>query len=128
MRWKKIFYFERLSLRYQASQQVLQECWGLRMKTLERCQSRHSSVFIVNREHISRLVLMLNLNRKTFAGLILKWQIILKTRLGILRVMLQYFKCEQNLATNDIWIYTITTLRVNQWEIFEEFTSNDDSS
>ena len=45
----------------------------------------------------------------------------------MLRVMLQYFQCEQNLVTSSIWIYTITTLRVNQWEIFEQFTSHDDS-
>ena len=41
--------------------------------------------------------------------------------------MLQYFQCEQNLVTNSIWIYTIATLRINQWELFEEFTSDDDS-
>ena len=42
--------------------------------------------------------------------------------------MLQYFKCEQNLLTNSIWAYAITTLRVNQLEIFEkDFTSDIDS-
>ena len=39
-----------------------------------------------------------------------------------------YFKCEQNLLTNSILIYTITTLWVNQWKIFaKEFTSDIDS-
>ena len=42
--------------------------------------------------------------------------------------MLQYFQCEQNLVTNDIWTYTITTLRVSQWERFvKEYTSDDNS-
>ena len=31
--------------------------------------------------------------------------------------MLQYFQCEQNLLTNSIWIYIVTTLQVNQSEI-----------
>ena len=40
-------------------------------------------------------------------------------------VLLYYVKCEQNLLTNSIRTYTITTLRVNQWEIFvKEFTSD----
>ena len=52
---------------------------------------------------------------------------ILKTRSGIPCVM-YYFKCEQNLLTNRIWTYTITTLWVNQWDIFaKEFTSDVDS-
>ena len=39
-----------------------------------------------------------------------------------------FFKCEQDLLTNIIWTYTITTLRVNEWEIFaKEFTSDVDS-
>ena len=37
--------------------------------------------------------------------------------------MLYYFKCEQNLLTNIIWIFTISNLRVYQWEILaKEFT------
>ena len=36
--------------------------------------------------------------------------------------------CDQNLLTNNIWSYTMTILRVNQWEIFaKEFTSSVDS-
>ena len=43
--------------------------------------------------------------------------------------MLLYLKCEQNLLTNSIWTNAITTLRVNQWEIFaKEFTSDVDFS
>ena len=42
--------------------------------------------------------------------------------------MLKYFKYEQNLLTISLWTYTITSLRVNQWEIFaKEFTSDVDS-
>ena len=49
---------------YQAYQQVIQECSGLRMKTLERCQWRHSSVFIVNREYISSFVLIVEFEQE----------------------------------------------------------------
>ena len=36
--------------------------------------------------------------------------------------------CGQNLLTNNIWSYTMTILRVNQWEILaKEFTLNIDS-
>ena len=34
------------------------------MKTLERCQWRHSSVFIVNREHISSFVLIVEFEQE----------------------------------------------------------------
>ena len=37
-------------------------------------------------------------------------------------------KIEQNLLKNSIWTYNITTLRVNQREVFaKEFTSDVDS-
>ena len=36
-----------------------EKCSRLRMKTLERCEWRHSSVFIVNYEHISSFVLII---------------------------------------------------------------------
>ena len=97
------------------------------METFERYQWRHSSVFNVNREHISCFVLIVEFEQENVSGFMLKWQTLLETRSSILRVMLQYFQCEQNVVTNSIWVYTITTLRVNQWKIFEEFTSNDDS-
>ena len=72
-------------------------------------------------------MLIAEFEKENFGGYILKWQTFLETRSGILPVMLQYFQYEQNLVTNDIWIYTTTILPVNQWEIFVEFTSNDDS-
>ena len=34
--------------------------------------------------------------------------------------MLWYTKGEKNLLTNSIWNYTITNLRVNEWEIPEK--------
>ena len=70
------------------------------------------------------LFYLLTLNRQTFAWFILKRQISLKTRSGISCVMC-YFKCEQSLLANSIWTYTITTLWLNQWEIFaKEFISD----
>ena len=70
--------------------------------------------------------LLLTLNWQTFDWFISKRQTYLKTRSGISFVM-YYFKCERNLLTNSIWTYTITTLWVNQGEIFaKEFTSERD--
>ena len=37
-----------------------ENCSKLRMKTLERCQWRHSSVYIVNRRHISNFLLFIH--------------------------------------------------------------------
>ena len=51
-------------MRYQAYQQVVQECSGLRMKTLEPCQWRHPVVFIANREHISSFVLIVEFEQE----------------------------------------------------------------
>ena len=94
------------------------------MKTLERCQWRRSSVYIVNCEHISNFVLIVDFEQGNIC-----WVQIREQRLGISCITLQYFKREQNLLTNSIWTYTNTTLRVNHfWGIFaEEFTSDADS-
>ena len=51
-------------MRYQVSQQVLQEVSRLRMKTLERSQWRQSSIFVVNREHISSFVLIVEFEQE----------------------------------------------------------------
>ena len=72
------------------------------------------------------LFYLLTLNRQTFALFILKRSTFL-TRSGISCVM-YYFKCEQTVLTNSIWTYIITTLWMNQWDIFaKDFTSNVDS-
>ena len=104
----------------------------LRMKTLARSQWRHSipvSLLLTVKifQSLFSLLSCWNLNRETFAGFILWRQTLLKTRSGISCVILQYFKCKQNLLRNGIWAYTIATLLVNQWEIFQEFTSDVDS-
>ena len=41
--------------------------------------------------------------------------------------MLRYFQCEQNVLTNSMRTYTITALRVDQWEILAEFILDVDS-
>ena len=46
------------------SQQVVQQCSRLRIKTLERCQWRQSSIFVVNREHISSFVLIVEFEQE----------------------------------------------------------------
>ena len=45
-----------------------ESCSRLRMKILERCQYRHSCVFIVNCEHILNFVLIVDLNRQPLLG------------------------------------------------------------
>ena len=40
------------------------------MKTLEQCQWRRSSAFILNCEHISNFVLLVTLKRQMFAEII----------------------------------------------------------
>ena len=82
IKWKKIFYFDRLSLRYQAYRQVVQECSGLRMKTLERCQWCHSSVFIVNRERISSFVLIVELEWENVCWIHIEMKNILGDKIG----------------------------------------------
>ena len=72
------------------------------MKTLERCKWRHSSVFIVNREHISSFVLIVEFEHGNVCWIHIEIQILLEARSGILRAMLQYFQCEQNLVTYNI--------------------------
>ena len=58
-------------------------CSKLKIKTLERRQSRRSGAFIVNSEHISHhflLFLLLALNRYMLAGCNVKMQFIQKHR------------------------------------------------
>ena len=100
----------------------------LRVMTLERCEWRHSSVFIVNCEHISSFALIGEFEKaNVLLGSYWKKKF-LKIISGLSCVILQYFQCEQNLLTNHIWTYTITTLLVNQWKIFaKELTSDVDS-
>ena len=116
------------------------------LRTRIRCESgsmlRMSMLMIFSINDVSGVVLMslfltvnifqtlfylLTLSRQGFAIFKLKRKTFLKTRSCISCVM-HYFECEQNLLTNSIWTYAITTLWVNQWEIFAtEFTSDVDS-
>ena len=103
-----------------------ENCSRLRMKTLERCQWRHSSVYIVNCKHISKFLLIIDFEQaKVF------WVHIEK--INTFEDKIRYALCcsnlyDQNLLTNNIWSYTMTILRLNQWEFFaKELTSNVDS-
>ena len=40
-----------------------EDCSRLRMKTLERCQWRLSSVYIVNSEHISNIIVIIDFEK-----------------------------------------------------------------
>ena len=69
-------YFDRLCLRYHPSQQGItcstearircENCSRLRMKTLQRCYWRHPSVFIVNCNHISSFILIVEFEQANF--------------------------------------------------------------
>ena len=65
------------------------------MKTLELYQWCRSSVFIVNCEHISNFLLIVDFEQAHVAGFILKRKTLLKKRSGTSINMLQYFNCEQ---------------------------------
>ena len=105
------------------------------LSTRIRCEScsilRMSMLMIFNINNVNGIVLvsllltvnifqilfsLLTLKRQTFAWFIMKRETFLMTRSDISCVT-YYFKCEQNLLTNIIWTYTITTLWVNQWKI-----------
>ena len=94
-----------------------------------RCQWHRSRFFIVNGKHISNFVLIVHIEQtNNVCVFILKGETFLKTISRISCVM-YYFKCKQNLWTSNIWNYTITTLWVNQWQIFaKEFASDVHSS
>ena len=65
------------------------------MNTLERYQWCRSSVFIVNCEHISNFLLIVDFEQAHVAGFLLKRKTLLKKRSGISINTLQYFNCEQ---------------------------------
>ena len=105
--------------------------WGtrLRMKTLERCQWRLSSVFVLNSEHISNFVLIVDFEQTNICWVYVEKTNTFADKIGYSICLLQYFKYKQNLLPNSIWTYTMITLWVNQWEVFaKEFTSHVDSS
>ena len=89
-------------------------CSRLRMKILERCRWRRSSVFIVKCEHISNFVLTVDFEQANVFWVHICYVVV--------------FHVWTKFINNCIWTFTITTLRVNQWEIFaKEFTSDVDS-
>ena len=92
---------------------------GMSMLTIFKINDVISAVVVsllLTVDIFQTLFLLLTLKRQTFAWFILKRQTLLKTRPGI--CVMYYFRCEQNLLTNSIWTYTMTTLWVNQWDIF----------
>ena len=58
------------------------------MKTLEQCKWGRSRVFIVNCEHVSNFVLIVDFEQANFSGFMSKRQILLKTKSGISCVIL----------------------------------------
>ena len=57
-------------------------CSRLRMKTLEQCQCHRFSVFIVNREYISNLVLIVDFEQKNVCWLYTEKTNTFKDRIG----------------------------------------------
>ena len=107
-----------------SSRKRCENCSRLRMKTLQWCRWRRSSVIIVNCEHISNFVLIVDFEQANVF-----WVQIENTFEGkieyVMHYVVVYFRWQQNLPTNIIWSYTITFLRVKYWEIFaKELTSD----
>ena len=68
------------------------------MKTLERCLWRRFKVFIVNREYISKFVVIVDFEQAIVCCVYIE-----KTNIGTRSGMSHYvgvFKCEQSLLTN----------------------------
>ena len=105
-----------------------ENCSKLRMKTIERCQWRRSSFYIVNCKHISNILLIIHFEQAKVCWVRTEK---INTFQDKIRYIMRYVvvvKCDQNLLTKSIWSYTTTTLWMNQWDIFaKEFTSDVDS-
>ena len=105
-----------------------ENCSRLRMKTLERCQWRRSSVCIVNYKHISNFLLIICSQQANVFLVHIEKTKTFEDKIRYIHAWFVVLISDQNLLTNNIWSYTITILRVNQWEIFaKECTSDIDS-
>ena len=67
-----------------------------------KTQWHRHSVFIDNCEHISNFVLIADFEQEYVYWVHIKKSNTFEDKIDISRVMLQYFKCEQNLLTNSI--------------------------
>ena len=98
------------------------------MKIVEVRQQHHSGYFIVKHKHASHFVLNADFEQANVCWVYIENTNTLKVRSSISWVMLQYFQCEQNLWTDSMWTYIITTLWVGQSEILaKDYTSDIDS-
>ena len=98
------------------------------MKIVEVRQQHHSGYFIVKYKHPSHFVLNADFEQASVCWVYIENTNTLKVRSSISWVMLQYFQCEQNLWTDSMWTYIITTLWVGQSEILaKDYTSEIDS-
>ena len=119
-KWEKRFWELLFVISFVPARNYLSKVSNLSTRIMcESCSIlRMSMLTIFNITDVNDVVLVsLLLTVNILDWLITKRQTYLKTRSSISCVM-YYFKCEQNLLTNSIWTYTITTLWVNQWEIF----------
>ena len=90
-------------MRYQAYQQVVQECSGLRMKTPEQCQLRRSSVFLVNREHISNFVLIVEFGQENLCWIHIE--------------MANTFGDKMRYITGYVAVFSVWTKFSNKWHL-----------
>ena len=72
------------------------------MKTQERGQWRHSSVFIVNCKQISSLVLIIEFAQANVSWVYIEKINTFEDKIGYIMRYVAVFQCEQNLLTNDI--------------------------
>ena len=85
-----------------------ENCSRLRMKTLQWCRWRRSSVIIVNCEHISNFVLIVDFEQANFFWVQIEKANTFEGKIAyIMHYVVVYFRWQQNLPTNIIWSYTI---------------------
>ena len=101
-------------------------CSRSRMKTLEQCQWRRSSVYVVKCKHISNFLLIIDFEQAKVCWIYIE-------KINTFEDKIRYIMrlCCSNLSVTKIYLqiaFEVITLGVNQWEIFtKEFTSDVDS-
>ena len=81
-----------------------ENCSRWRMKTLERCQRRHSSVFIVNCEHISNFALIVDFEQTNVCWVDIEKKNIFEDKIGFI---IRY------VAVFSVWTKFINTWHLN---------------
>ena len=108
-----------------------ENCSKLRVKTLEQCQWRHSNVFIVNCEHISSFVLIVEFEQANVCWVHIEKTNTFEDKIGYIMRYVAVFSVWTKFINKwhlNLYHHNPFVLVVNQWEIIaKEFTSDVDS-